>query len=96
MTGRARVRESKRHARITVATADPAGLAAYVATLRPIVASLRALTEDATAAPEARVYDRLYLRRFILKDIRELEARLDAASPAAPDDGAPVVPDPVA
>ena len=41
-----------------------------------MVADLRALAEDATAVPTQRVHSRLYLRRGLLKSLRELEARL--------------------
>ncbi|MRG92542.1 hypothetical protein [Polyangium spumosum] len=77
---RSRVRERER-LRAPVETTDPAALAVYAGALRPVVASLRALVEDATAAPSQRVHARAFLRREILRGIRELEARLDAASP---------------
>ena len=76
---RSRVRERER-LRAPVHTTDPAALAAYAGALRPVVASLRALAEDATAAPSQRVHARAYLRREMLKGIRELEARIDAAA----------------
>jgi hypothetical protein len=78
---RSRVRERER-IRAAVETSDPAALAAYAGLLRPVVASLRTLAEDATAAPSKRVHARAFLRRELLKGIRELEARIDAASPA--------------
>jgi hypothetical protein len=62
-----------------VATGD---LAAYAAEIRPFVAELRALAEDATAPPGERVHSRPFLRRDILKKLREVEARLDAAIPS--------------
>ncbi|TKD03052.1 hypothetical protein [Polyangium fumosum] len=77
---RSRVRERER-LRAPVETTDPAALAAYAGALRPVVASLRSLAEDATAAPSQRVHARAYLRREILRGIRELEARIDTASP---------------
>ncbi|MDC0747358.1 hypothetical protein [Polyangium mundeleinium] len=80
---RSRVRERER-VRATVHTTDPAALAAYAGALRPVVASLRTLVEDATAAPSKRVHARAFLRREILRGIRELEARIDAAAPPAP------------
>jgi hypothetical protein len=71
--------------RAPIQTTDPAALAAYAGELRPVVASLRALAEDATARPALRVHSRAYLRRDMLRDLRELEARLDAAAlPPAP------------
>ncbi|MDC0746017.1 hypothetical protein [Polyangium mundeleinium] len=79
---RSRVRERER-VRAAVQTTDPAALAAYAGALRPVVASLRTLAEDATAEPSKRVHARAFLRREILKGIRELEARIDAATPAA-------------
>lgn len=78
---RSRVRERER-LRAPVETSDPAALAMYAGALRPVVASLRALAEDATAAPSQRVHSRAYLRRDMLKRIREIEARIDAAAPA--------------
>lgn len=77
---RSRVRERER-IRAAVQTTDPAALTAYAGTLRPVVAGLRTLVEDATAAPSKRVHARAFLRREILRGIRELEARLDAAAP---------------
>jgi hypothetical protein len=68
-----------------VQTTDPAALAAYAAELRPVVTSLRALTEDATAAPAKRVHSRAYLRSSMLKGIRALEARIDVAAPEPSD-----------
>ena len=59
-------------------TTDPAGLAAWAATLLPVVGDLRLLAEDATAVPTQRVHSRLYLRRRLLKSLRELEASLHA------------------
>ena len=78
---RSRVRERAR-LRAPVETTDPAALAAYAGTLRPIVAGLRTLVEDATAAPSKRVHARAFLRREMLRGIRELETRIDAAAPA--------------
>jgi hypothetical protein len=74
---------------VLVQTTDPAALAAYAGELRPIVATLRTLAEDATAAKP--VYSREHLREQILKRIRELDARIDAAAPppnAEPSDSA--------
>jgi len=76
---RSRVRDRAR-LRAPVETTDPAALAAYAGELRPVVASLRALAEDATAAPSQRVHARAFLRRELLRGIRELEARIDAAA----------------
>jgi hypothetical protein len=64
-----------------VETSDPQGLASYAAELRPVVASLRELAEDATARPSQRVRCRVLLRREMLRALRELEARIDAAAP---------------
>jgi hypothetical protein len=75
---RSRDRERLR-LRAPVPTTDPAGLAAYAGELRPLVAKLRALALDATARPSQRVHVRALLRRDMLKGLRELEARLDAA-----------------
>lgn len=65
-----------------VQTAD---LATYAAELRPFVAELRALAEDATAAPSIRVHSRAHLRKHLLRKLREVEARLDAAIPSPPE-----------
>jgi hypothetical protein len=56
---------------------DPQALAAYAKYLRPVVTTLRELAEDATAARP--MYSREYLREEMLKAIRVLEARIDAA-----------------
>ncbi|WP_437831957.1 hypothetical protein [Sorangium sp. So ce1153] len=76
---RVRLREALR---APVQTTDPAGLAAYAKHLRPVVATLRSLAEDATAARP--MYSREYLREEMLKGIRVLEARLDAAASPEP------------
>ena len=63
-------------------TTDPAGLSAWATNLLPVVEDLRMLAEDATAVPTQRVHSRLYLRRGLLKSLRELEARLrDSVTP---------------
>jgi len=67
--------------RAPVETSDPAALAAYAGTLRPVMATLRELAEDATAARP--VYSREHLRSEMLKALRVVEARLDAAAPVA-------------
>jgi hypothetical protein len=77
---RSRVRLRER-LRAPVQTTDPAALAAYAYELRPVVASLRALAEDATVPPSKRVHSRAFLRSEMLKALRVLEARLDAAAP---------------
>jgi hypothetical protein len=64
-----------------VQTTDPAALAVYASELRPVVAKLRVLAEDATARPSQRIHSRALLRKGILRGIRELEARIDAAAP---------------
>jgi hypothetical protein len=80
---RSRVRERLR-LRAPVVTTDPEGLAAYAGELRPVVMLLRELAEDATAPSDKRVHSRAFLRRDMLRALRELEARLDAAAPPAP------------
>jgi hypothetical protein len=65
--------------RAHVETTDPAALATYAGELRPVVATLRALVEDATAARP--VYSREHVRGEMLKALRALEARLDVADP---------------
>jgi hypothetical protein len=83
MMTRSRVRERER-IRAAVQTSDPAALAAYAALLRPVVTNLRALVEDATATPDKRVHSRVYLRREILKGLREIETRIEVASNVTP------------
>ena len=81
MSTRSRVRQ-REALRAPVETTDPAALAAYAKQLRPVVASLRTLAEDATAPRP--VYSREHLRSEMLKALRVVEARLDAAAPPAP------------
>lgn len=76
---RSRVRERER-IRAAIQTSDPAALAAYADLLRPVVTNLRTLAEDATATPDKRVHSRVFLRREILKGLREIEARIDVAT----------------
>lgn len=76
---RSRERERAR-IRSAVQTTDPAALAAYAELLRPVVTTLRTLVEDATARPDQRVHSRVYLRREILKGLREIETRIEVAS----------------
>lgn len=83
---RSRIRERARLS-APVETTDPAALAAYASAMRPVVANLRVLAEDATARPSQRQRARVALRRDMLRGIRELEARLDAAAP--PEHGDP-------
>lgn len=85
MSTRSRV-QLREALRAPVETTDPAGLAAYAKQLRPVVATLRSLAEDATAARP--VYSREYLRDEMLKGIRVLEARLDAATSSEPGESA--------
>ena len=82
MKKRSRVVERER-IRAAVQTTDPAALAAYAEALRPVVAGLRVLIEDATAEPSKRIHARTFLRDNMLKKIRELEARIEAATAAA-------------
>jgi hypothetical protein len=88
VSGGSRERE-RRCKRAPVETTDPAGLAAYAAGLRPFVARLRALAEDATVQREGeQVYSRAFLRRRMLRNLRVLEARIALAAgpePAAPE-----------
>jgi hypothetical protein len=84
ISSRARQRE---RLRAPVPTTDPAALAAYAGELRPVVASLRALAEEATARPSDRTDPRAFLRAGLLKSLRTLEARLAAAAP--PEHGDP-------
>ena len=76
---RSRVRERER-IRAAIQTSDPAAIAAYADLLRPVVTNLRTLVEDATATPDKRVHSRVFLRREILKGLREIEARIDVAT----------------
>lgn len=75
---RSRVRERER-IRTAVQTTDPAALAAYAELLRPVVTNIRTLVEDATAEPSKRIHARSFLRREILKSLREIEARIAVA-----------------
>jgi hypothetical protein len=77
---RSRVRERERLRR-PVETTDPAALASYAGELRPVVTSLRALAEDATAPTSKRVHSRAFLRGGMLRGLRQLEARIDVADP---------------
>jgi ribosomal protein S12 methylthiotransferase accessory factor YcaO len=77
---RTRAREKLR-LRATIKTTDPESLAAFASALKPTVAILRTLAEDATARPSQRQRARVALRRDMLKSLRELEGRLEAAAP---------------
>lgn len=79
---RSRVRERER-IRAAIQTTDPAALAAYAELLRPVVTNLRALVEDATTTPDQRVHSRVFLRREILKALREIETRIEVAAHVA-------------
>src|SRR5262249_45473008 len=91
MSSRTRVR-FREALRAPVVTTDPAALAAYAAELRPVVAPIRSFAEPATAPRP--VYSREHARDQILKAIRVVETRLDAAAPRlpepAPEHGAPI------
>lgn len=80
---RSRVRDRERLRR-SVETSDPAALAAYAGELRPVVMKLRTLAEDATAPPTKRVHSRAFLRGGMLRGLREIEARIDAAEHGDP------------
>ncbi len=67
------------HLRSLVQTTDPAALARYAAELRPVVATIRSFAEDATAARP--VYSKEHARHEMLKSIRAIEDRIDAAAP---------------
>jgi hypothetical protein len=64
-------------------TNDPTALVEWGRALRSVVERFRTLVQDATSRPVDRVHGRLYLRGVVLKDIRELENRLDAMAPSA-------------
>ena len=76
--------EKRARLRAPVETSDPAALAAYAAELRPVVASLRTLAEDATRPATKRVHSRVFLREGMLKALRVVETRLDAAEHGDP------------
>jgi hypothetical protein len=81
VSGGAKERERLRK-RAPVETTDPAGLAVYAGSLKPLVMNLRALAEDATVLRESeQVHSRAFLRRGMLRSLRELEARIEAAAP---------------
>ncbi len=67
--------------RAPIDTTNPAAVVAWAGTVRPVVASLRALAEEATDRPAMRAHSRVFLRTAMLKSLRELEARLDAVAP---------------
>lgn len=67
--------------RAPVPTSDPAALAAYADELRPVVATLRTLAEEAMLPASRRVHSRAFLRSGLLKSLRTFEARLAAAMP---------------
>jgi len=71
--------------RAPVETTDPAALAAYAQQLRPVVATIRELAEDATAAKP--IFSKAHCREQILKSLRILETRINAAAP--PEHGDP-------
>jgi hypothetical protein len=50
----------------------PRDVGPFAAALRPVVATLRKLTEEATGRPSVRVHSRTHLRRGILRALREL------------------------
>lgn len=76
---RSRVRERER-IRAAIQTSDPVALAAYAESIRPVVTNLRSLVEDATAEPSKRIHARSFLRREILKNLREIEALIEVAT----------------
>ncbi len=67
-----------------VETTDPAAIATYAKGLRPVVASLRTLAEEATARPAQRIHTRAFLRDGMLRALREVETRLDVADHGDP------------
>ncbi len=69
------------HLRALVSTTAPAVLARYAGEPRPIVASLRAGVEDATLPASQHQRARLALRKDMLRSLRAIEDRLDAAAP---------------
>lgn len=77
-----------RRARILskVPLSDAASLAVA---LRPLMAELRALAEDATADPSKRIHARAFLRQALLRSFREVESHLDVAAALAPSEPAP-------
>jgi hypothetical protein len=76
---RVRLREALR---APVETTDPAALAAYAKQLRPVVATIRTLAEDATA--QRPVYSREHLRSEMLKALRVVETRREVAEHGDP------------
>ncbi len=83
MSKRSRISRRERLA-AAVETTDPAALAAlvtYANGLRPFVAALRALAEDATAPAGKRVHSRTYLRAEVFTALRVLEMRINAVAP---------------
>ena len=70
--------------------ADPAAVAAWVATVRGHVDMMRPLVTDATTRAVHRRHGRRYLRSRLCRALRDVEVMLDAIAPAppVPDDGA--------
>ncbi len=84
MSKRSRIaRKERLVAAATVETTDPAALAVYANSLRPYLATLRTLAEDATAPTGTRVHSRTYIRAEVLRTLRVLEVRINAAAPPA-------------
>ena len=83
MSGSSATKRARReeHLRALVTTTDPDALARYAGELRPLVASLRAGVEDATLPPSQRQRARIALRKDMLRALRAIEARIDAAAP---------------
>lgn len=80
---RSRQRERER-IRAPVDTTDAGALVGWAYSLRPLLVDLRELAEDATAPPAQRVCSRLYLRKQLLRALRELDARIAVVAPPLP------------
>jgi len=77
---RSRVRERER-LRAPVDITSPAALIVWAHSLRPLVTGIRKLADEGTLPPAQRTYGRRFVRRGIMKSLRELEARLAVVAP---------------
>jgi hypothetical protein len=66
--------------RVPIDRADPQAMTAWIHGLRPLVADIRGLAEEATLPPAHRRYARVFLRRRLLRAVLAMEARLEAVA----------------
>jgi hypothetical protein len=70
----------RRHVDLT----SPAAVAAWARDARDLTREIRLFAEDATMPSGDRLHARTYLRKMICRRLRELDARIDALTPAPP------------